>query len=438
MKKLNEKIITILIAVILMAMPMTTAFASAPVEISLGSGVTGALDIDSGMLVISGCGQIDDCPMPNAPLSSYRANISSIIIKDGITRIGNNAFFSCANLTSVTIPSSVNSIGAMAFANCSGLTSVMIPSSVTELGESTFANCSGLTSVTIPSSVTMLRDCTFAGCTSLESINLPDTLNTIGMNTFLECSSLKNLTIPDNVSYIGMNAFQDCINLKTITLLFTDNDMIQPDIFSGAGNAVATEKTAYCDSSNVPYIAALSAAGYTVKDLPVTTKGEGTVETTVPVNGKINATTISVSHPASVEYAIDPNLGYEGGAFVAPDIAITNNSIVPINVTLKSLSSAAGGSVQFTDVAPAEKDWEHLGIDDSKKYIALGVQIANSEGWKDGHKTDARYAVETGDTLFGTLSTGATGHMSMVANYGLSIDQNCTAAHNLVFMFDLA
>jgi hypothetical protein len=107
-------------------------------------------------------------------------------------------------------------------------------------------------------------------------------------------------------------------------------------------------------------------------------------------------------------------------------------------VTVKSLSSAVGGSVQFTDVAPGARDWAHLGVAESKSCIALGVKIANSAGWKAGHKADTRYAVETGDTLFGTLSTGATGHMSMVANYGLSINQNCTAAHNLVFMFDLA
>lgn len=168
-----------------------------------------------------------------------------------------------------------------------------------------------------------------------------------------------------------------------------------------------------------------------------TTTGTGTVETTVPVNGTINALTVSVTHPASVEYVINPNLGV-GSAFVAPDIAITNNTVVPVNVTLKSLASAPGGTLQFTDVANDAKDWANLGLADTKAYIAMGIKIADDPaGWEVGYNTATRYAVDTGDTLFGALGTGATAHMTMVANHGYAFDQNYTAVHNLVLMFNL-
>jgi len=168
-----------------------------------------------------------------------------------------------------------------------------------------------------------------------------------------------------------------------------------------------------------------------------TSTGEGSIEATVPVNGTINALTISVTHPASVEYVINPALGI-GSAFVAPDITITNNTQVPISVTVKSLASAAGGTLQFADVANDAYDWANLGLDDTKAYIAMGVKIADDPaGWEAGYNTETRYAVDTGDSMFGSLATGNTGHLTMVANHGYAFDQKYTAVHNLVLMFDL-
>lgn len=168
-----------------------------------------------------------------------------------------------------------------------------------------------------------------------------------------------------------------------------------------------------------------------------TSTGEGSIEATVPVNGSIKALTISVTHPASVEYVINPNLGYEAGAFVAPNIAITNNTPVPVNVTIGSLTSAIGGTLQFTDVASDAKDWANLGLTDSKAFIALGVKVTDGTGWGEGYDTNAHYAVDISDTALGTLDASATGKMTMLANYGLSFDQNYTAIHSLVLMFNL-
>lgn len=167
-----------------------------------------------------------------------------------------------------------------------------------------------------------------------------------------------------------------------------------------------------------------------------TSTGTETVETTVPVNGTINATTISVTHPMSVDYSIDPN--NDTNIFTAPDIVITNNTKVPVKVTLKSLTSTSSGTLQFTDVAPDAKEWNKLNSADSKTFIALGVKINNAEGWNAGYNTNTRYAVDTESTLFGSLNTGATGNLSLTANCGVAFDQNYTAAHSLVLVFDLA
>lgn len=163
--------------------------------------------------------------------------------------------------------------------------------------------------------------------------------------------------------------------------------------------------------------------------------GNGNVEATVPVSGTINAVSISVTHPASVDYTINPNM--ESGTFIAPDITITNNSQVPVTVTVKSLASATGGTLQFTDVAANAKDWTNLNLADSKTFIALGVKIADETGWNDGYDTNTHYAVDISDVLFGSLNADSTGNMTMIANHGLAFDQIYTSTHNLIFMFSL-
>lgn len=91
-----------------------------------------------------------------------------------------------------------------------------------------------------------------------------------------------------------------------------------------------------------------------------------------------------------------------------------------------------------TDVAPGAKEWAALNAEDSKTFIALGVEIADGDGWSAGYNESARYAADEGDTLFGSLDAAATGSMALKADYGLAFDQNYTAVHNLVFLFNLA
>ena len=124
-----------------------------------------------GTLTISGTGAMTDYVFSDeAPWRSFRSQVKTVVIENGVTSIGNNAFYNCSSLTSVTIPSSITSIGDLAFYNCSSLTSVTIPDSVTHIAANTFSGCSALTSVTIPNSVTSIGDSAFYGCTSLTDV----------------------------------------------------------------------------------------------------------------------------------------------------------------------------------------------------------------------------------------------------------------------------
>ena len=140
------------------------------------------------------------------------------IIPDGVTSIGDTAFYECTGLTSITIPDSVTSIGWGAFEGCTGLTSITIPDSVTSIGSDAFYGCTGLTSITIPDSVTSIDDFAFYKCTGLTSITIPDSVTSIGGSAFKKCTGLTSITIPDSVTSIGGYAFVYCTGLRSITI----------------------------------------------------------------------------------------------------------------------------------------------------------------------------------------------------------------------------
>ncbi len=218
---------------------------------SCGENVTWTYIEADHTLTIKGSGAMSDYDWGTTPWYDYREQITTVMIDDGVTSIGDKAFSDCSGLTSVTIGNSLTSIGEYAFQGCSGLTSVTIPNSVTSIGRYAFSYCSGLTSVTIPNSVTSIGDNPFDGCSGLTSVIvengnnkydsrnncnaiietatnelivgcsttvIPNSVTAIGRYAFYYCKGLTSVDIPNSVTSIGEYAFQGCSGLTSIDI----------------------------------------------------------------------------------------------------------------------------------------------------------------------------------------------------------------------------
>ena len=164
-KQMKKKVVslTLVLCMLLSFMPI---IASAATSGTCGDNLTWTLD-NNGTLTISGTGDMDDWGYNSFPWYSKREGVRDVIIENGVTSVGKNAFYGCESLISVKISNSVTSIGIQAFGGCSSLISITIPNSVTSIGDSVFRDCSSLTSITIPNSVTSIGNTVFLYCRSL-------------------------------------------------------------------------------------------------------------------------------------------------------------------------------------------------------------------------------------------------------------------------------
>lgn len=205
----------------------------------------------------------------------YRKKLDGVVLPEGVTGIGGNAFSGCA-FTGITIPNTVVTIGYCAFSGCEKLTGFTIPDSVQTMGSNVFEMCYELKTIsigkglktieennlgistaleaiyvhddnatfcsvdgvlytkdmkkilkypenktgaiTIPEGVHTIAPFCFYDCEGLSAVTLPQTLETIGNNAFAYCRSLTQLQLPDGVSNIDDAAFVGCAGIRNMVI----------------------------------------------------------------------------------------------------------------------------------------------------------------------------------------------------------------------------
>ena len=208
-------------------------------------------------LTISGTGAMPNFDFPHgnlAPWWNYDAlgmltsfgnfklegELKKVVIKDGVTNVGDYALFFLPAATQVTLPGSVTSIGRYGIAMCSKLTGLSIPKGVTEIGDfglagdgltavtlpnglqslgrGAFDTCASLTNTTLPAAITAVPGKCFADCTKLLNVKYAGTVTAIGDLAFESCKALTAAPIPETVTAIGASAFTGCTTLTDVTI----------------------------------------------------------------------------------------------------------------------------------------------------------------------------------------------------------------------------
>lgn len=176
---------------------------------------------DNLTLTISGSGKMNDYWSSGTtmnPWISKNYEIKTIIVEDGITSIGDYAFYELHSVTSISIPDGVVEIGERAFEECDKLSNIIIPESVMNIGEGAFCDCDSLTEVVLPKNITIIKMETFCSCSSLKHIAIPNGVKSIEEGAFKYCENLTSVTIPDGVTKIGVLAFDSCTSITEINL----------------------------------------------------------------------------------------------------------------------------------------------------------------------------------------------------------------------------
>lgn len=167
----------------------------------------------------------------------------TLVIPEGITTIGREAFRKANGIKKIQFPSSLVSIESYAFSECSNLTEVVIPDGVISIGDSAFRGCASLKKVVVPSSVVDLGNYAFISCFALEEA---DVACDIGYRMFDGCDKLKNLTLGNTVTAIGDYAFNGCDSLERVVL---------PSSLTNVGEVPAIGREAFRDCKKLESVA---------------------------------------------------------------------------------------------------------------------------------------------------------------------------------------
>ncbi|MBQ8551385.1 MAG: leucine-rich repeat domain-containing protein [Clostridia bacterium] len=170
---------------------------------------------------------IDGCLVKGEP--GYYELVHGDHIPDGVTVIGDGAFYGNTEITEITVPKEVYKIGNYAFGDCSNLTSITLEEGVKYIGECAFSG-SGITSLDIPDSVVEIGGGAFNYTPMTE---IPDLggVTELPDYFFSKCKKLENAVIPEGVVSIGKCAFTDCYKLRSVTFPSTMRLIDTLDIF---------------------------------------------------------------------------------------------------------------------------------------------------------------------------------------------------------------
>lgn len=245
-----------------------------------------------------------------APWKDNRDSIVSVVIGNGVSSLGDYAFYYCKKMTNISISNTVTRIGDSTFQS-TALSRISFPDSLRTIDSFAFYNCSSLTEVTIPANITNIESYAFDICTGLRSITVasgnanycsengvlynksktellrypcnsgatsftvPESVSSIDVGAFGNNQTLTSVTISGSKVNIWGFSFDKCVALRSVTVL-GDVGNIGGNAFRGCsaltdltfkGNAPTIRDTAFTDDTiTISYPANNSTWAETIQD----------------------------------------------------------------------------------------------------------------------------------------------------------------------------
>jgi len=192
---------------------------SSSVSGTCGDNLTWTLSAVTQELTISGTGAMYDfIYTSDIPWYPYKDYVTIVNIEEGVTNIGQAAFYMCTSLTRIAFPASLTSINDNAFAGCISLIKLTMPNTIKHIGEMSFYSCYNMTECNLSNSIIEIPYAAFASCYALEKISIPISVTEIGDFSFYECNALTSVEIPNGAEVLGNSAFKSCTALKSVEM----------------------------------------------------------------------------------------------------------------------------------------------------------------------------------------------------------------------------
>lgn len=209
----------------------------------------------TGIIIISGNGKMGSYyPYSKRPWNQYSDKIKKVIIENGVTNVGQEAFLFCSGLESVELSETVSTIEIEAFDQCDNLTEINLPNSLKSIQTLAFFSCEKLTITKMPNQLKYIGDRAFEDCTSITGVEIPASVTLVSSDAFADCCSLEyfevdsnnqnytsvdgnlynkdktvfeehahgksdnSFTLPNYVTSLGMSSFYGSINLESVDL----------------------------------------------------------------------------------------------------------------------------------------------------------------------------------------------------------------------------
>lgn len=216
-----KRVLSLLLSVAMLLSMTTgldlTAFAQElPSSGTCGSSLSWNYDADNYTLTISGEGEMNNyTAKTGAPWDDLSGEIDTVIVENGVTSIGDYAFYRYGYIYNVQLADTITSIGKHAFDGSDSFEEIDLPQQLRVIKENAFSN-TWLSEVVIPSSVETISNEAFAGSYNIGTIRFeePSNCREIGESAFYQCYALETISIPASVEIIGDDAFYECTEMQ--------------------------------------------------------------------------------------------------------------------------------------------------------------------------------------------------------------------------------